>query len=107
MRIATGTRWIPFGHIGMGVTATGIGPPDLSGTFEFNLQGGGGVHWFFKDNVTLTLEARYVHWSCAGIHKPNLGLNGIQGMLGVRFFGKRTSRIKITITITIKIKRSV
>jgi hypothetical protein len=29
---------------------------------------------------------RYVHWSCAGIHHPNLGLNGITGMLGVTFF---------------------
>ena len=28
---ATGTRWIPFVDGGAGVTATGIGPPDLSG----------------------------------------------------------------------------
>src|ERR1041385_961798 len=32
---ATGTRWIPFLDGGVGVTATGIGSPDLSGTFEF------------------------------------------------------------------------
>jgi hypothetical protein len=83
---ATGTRWIPFGDLGAGVTATGIGPPDLSGTFDFNLQAGGGVHWFFKDNVALTLEAHYTHWSCAGIHQPNLGLNGVTGTLGVTFF---------------------
>jgi len=38
----TGTRWIPFLDAGAGVTATGIGPPDLSRTFEFNLQVGGG-----------------------------------------------------------------
>ncbi len=43
---AIGTRWIPFFDVGAGVTATGIGPPDLSGTFEFNLQVGPGVHWF-------------------------------------------------------------
>jgi lipid A 3-O-deacylase len=83
---ATGTRWIPFLDAGMGVTATGIGPPDLSGTFEFNLQAGVGVQWFIKDNMALSLEARYVHWSCAGISKPNLGLNGVTGMLGVTFF---------------------
>jgi lipid A 3-O-deacylase len=83
---ATGTRWIPFMDAGAGVTATGIGPPDLSGTFEFNLQGGPGVHWFLEDDLALTLEVRYVHWSCAGIHHPNLGLNGITGMLGVTFF---------------------
>jgi len=83
---ATGSRWIPFADLGAGVTATGIGPPDLSGTFEFNLQAGGGVHWFFKRNCSLTAEARYLHWSCAGLNKPNLGLNGVTGLLGVTLF---------------------
>jgi hypothetical protein len=83
---ATGTRWIPFADAGAGATATGIGPPDLSGTFEFNLQAGGGLHWFFKEQVALTAEAHYVHWSCAGIHQPNHGLNGVTGTLGVTFF---------------------
>jgi lipid A 3-O-deacylase len=83
---ATGTRWIPFVDGGAGVTATSIGPPDLSGTFEFNLQAGTGIQWFLKDNVALTMEARYVHWSCAGISNPNLGLNGVTGMLGLSFF---------------------
>jgi lipid A 3-O-deacylase len=83
---ATGTAWIPFFDAGAGVTATGIGPPDLSGTFEFNLQAGGGMQWFLWDKTALTLETHYVHWSCAGISKPNLGLNGITGMLGVAFY---------------------
>ncbi len=83
---ATGTRWVPFADGGAGVTATGIGPPDLSGTFEFNLQAGGGVHWFLRDNLAVTLESHFIHWSCAGIHKPNLGLNGVTGMLGVTLF---------------------
>src|SRR6267142_1796263 len=83
---ATGTRWIPFLDGGAGVTATGIGPPDLSGIFEFNLQVGAGVQWFLRENVALSLEARHVHWSCAGISKPNLGLNGVTGMLGLTFF---------------------
>jgi hypothetical protein len=83
---ATGTRWIPFVDIGAGVTGTGIGPPDLSGTFEFNLQGGAGVLFFLENNLALTLDVHFTHWSCAGIHKPNLGLNGVTGMLGVTFF---------------------
>jgi len=83
---ATGTRWIPFADVGAGVTATGIGPPDLSGIFEFNLQAGVGIHWFMKDNVALTMEARYMHWSCAGISDPNRGLNGVTGMFGVTWF---------------------
>jgi lipid A 3-O-deacylase len=83
---ATGTRWIPFIDGGAGVTATGIGPPDLSGTFEFNLQAGTGVQWFLKDNVALSLEACYLHMSCAGLHRPNLGLNGVTGMIGIGFY---------------------
>jgi len=86
---ATGTRWIPFVDGGAGVTATGIGRPDLSGTFEFNLQPGLGVHWFMCDNLALTSEVRYMHLSCAGMNHPNLGVNNVIGMVGVTwFFGK-------------------
>jgi len=83
---ATGTRWIPFFDLGAGVTATGIGPPDLSGTFEFNLQVGPGVHWFVRDNLALTGEVKFLHVSCAGIHDPNLGLNSVAGMIGLTWF---------------------
>jgi len=38
-----------------------------------------------KDNVAITLEARYVHWSCAGLSQPNSGLNGVTGLLGWSF----------------------
>jgi hypothetical protein len=86
---ATGSRWIPFFDLGAGVTAMGIGPPDVSGTFEFNLQAAPGVHWFFRDNVALTAEVRYIHFSCAGTHQPNLGINTVALMLGATwFFGK-------------------
>ncbi len=83
---ATGTRWIPYIDAGAGVTATSIRPPDLSNTFEFNLQAGAGVRWFFRDNVALTLDAHFLHMSCAGISKPNLGLNGLAGMAGLTWF---------------------
>jgi hypothetical protein len=83
---ATGSRWIPFVDLGAGVSATSIGPPDLSGTFEFNLQPGIGTLWFVKDTMALSFEARYLHMSCAGIHKPNLGLNGVAGLLGIKIF---------------------
>jgi len=77
---ATGTRWIPFVDAGVGVAATSIGHPDLSGIFEFNLQAGPGIQWFLKDRVAITMEARYLHLSCAGISKPNLGVNGVAGI---------------------------
>jgi len=79
---ATATRWIPFVDAGAGVTGTSIGAPDLSGTFEFNLQGGGGIQWFVKDNMAISVEARYVHFSNAGIRDPDHGLNGVTGLIG-------------------------
>ena len=83
---ATGTRWIPFVDGGAGVTATGISRPDLSGTFEFNLQPGIGVHWFVRDNLALTGELKYFHFSCAGISNPNSGMNNVTGMIGLTWF---------------------
>ena len=83
---ATGTRWVPFTDLGAGVSATSIGPPDLSGTFEFNLQANTGVNWFVRDNIALTFEAGYMHMSCAGIHPPNQGLNCVKGLVGITWF---------------------
>ncbi len=84
---ATGTRWIPLIDAGAGLTATGIGRPDLSNDFEFNLQAGTGLHWLVRDNWAVTLEARYFHISDAGMTYPNNGVNGVMGMIGItRFF---------------------
>jgi hypothetical protein len=83
----TGTRWVLFVDAGAGVSATSIGPPDLSNIFEFNLQAALGAHWFLKQDVALTVEVRFFHLSCAGISQPNQGLNGVLGLIGVtRFF---------------------
>lgn len=84
--LATGTRCVPFIDGGAGVSATGIGPPDLSGTFEFNIQGNIGAHWFLRDNLALTLETGYMHVSCAGIHYPNQGLNCVTVKAGLTCF---------------------
>jgi lipid A 3-O-deacylase len=83
---ATGTRWIPFVDVGAGVSATGIGRPDLGGTFEFNAQGAIGVHRVLRRNLALSFEARYMHISSAGIHEPNLGVNGVMGLVGLTWF---------------------
>jgi len=83
---ATGTRWVPFADLGAGVTASGVGPPDQSGTFEFNLQANVGTHWFVRDNMALTFEAGFLHMSCAGLHDPNLGVNTVKGMIGITWF---------------------
>jgi len=86
---ATGTRWIPFVDLGAGVTATGIGPRDLSGTFQFNSQASAGLRWFVRDDLALTGEVRLMHVSNAGIREPNAGANNIPVMIGVTwFYGK-------------------
>src|SRR5258706_9493203 len=69
---ATGTRWIPFLDLGAGVSATSIGPPDASGTFEFNLQANTGVHWFVRDNLALTSGVGNFTLPCPGFTQPIL-----------------------------------
>ena len=83
---ATGTRLVPFIDGGAGLTLTDIRHPDLSTDFEFNLQVGGGVHWFFKPNVSAMLDGRLVHFSNAGIDSPNDGVNTLVLYLGVNWF---------------------
>jgi lipid A 3-O-deacylase len=83
---ATGTKWVPFADAGAGVTGTGIGPPDLSHIFEFNLQLGAGLHRVVRSNLALTFEVKYFHMSCAGLSSPNLGLNGVTRLIGLTKF---------------------
>jgi len=84
--LATGSRWIPFIDGGAGVAATQIGPPDLSNTFEFNLQAGFGIHCFVRYNLAVTAEAKYLHMSDAGMTQPNFGVNGVAGLIGMTWF---------------------
>ncbi len=83
---ATGTRWIPFINAGAGLTGTDIRDGDLSTKFEFNLQFGGGVHYFLKDNLSLDFQYRFIHLSNAGLNTPNLGVNSSNIMLGGSWF---------------------
>lgn len=83
---ATGSRWVPFIDVGAGISGTGIGAPDLSGTFEFNVQGSVGTYYFLRKNLALSSDVRLLHMSCAGISSPNLGLNTILGTFGVSWF---------------------
>lgn len=83
---ATGTRWVPFFDFGGGVTATDIRNGELSTTFEFNLQAGAGVHYFIKDNLSLTFQWRYIHLSNADLKQPNVGVNNSSFLFGASWF---------------------
>jgi lipid A 3-O-deacylase len=83
---ATGTRWVPFVNAGAGVAATDIRGADLSTTFEFTLQAGAGVNYFWRDNAAVTFQYRGVHLSNAGIKDPNLGVNTSMFSVGMSWF---------------------
>ena len=79
--VATGTRWVPFAEAGVGLTATDIGGPDLSGNFQFNDQAGFGFYYFFRDDLAVTVHYRWLHLSNGGLIPPNHGIN-TQTLLG-------------------------
>jgi lipid A 3-O-deacylase len=83
---ATGTRWVPFFNVGAGIGATDIGRPDLSTTFEFNVQGGVGVRYFLRRDVALEFQYRFLHVSNSSIRSPNLGVNVNMFYAGVGWF---------------------
>ena len=82
----TESRWIPFIDGGAGVSGTDIGEPDLGTTFEFNVQLGAGTHYFFMDNIALTVQIRGIHLSNAYIKRPNHGANALIFLVGVTCF---------------------
>ena len=85
---AVGGRWVAFVDLGSGGTLTDIRDGDLSTTFEFNLQTGVGAHYFVRDNLSVTCQARLIHLSNANLDAPNLGVNNITLMLGVSWWFK-------------------
>ena len=82
----TGGLLVPFIDAGVGPTLTDIEKPDLCGNFQFNIRGGGGVHYFMTKERAWTLQAQYFHLSNAGTRSPNNGLNSLQIELGMEWF---------------------
>jgi len=82
-----GSRLSPFVDLGLGFVLTDIGLPDLSTTYQFSPQAGTGVHWTLSKHLALTLQARYIHISNAGLEQPNDGVNAFVFTGGLtRFF---------------------
>lgn len=79
-------RLVPFLEGGAGVSYTDISRPDLSDDFQFNLQAGLGVEYFFCSKTAATFETRLLHFSDAELTSPNHGANSVVFMLGlIRF----------------------
>jgi hypothetical protein len=84
--VATGSRWVPFVDAGVGFSYTSIRDGDLSTPYEFNLQLGGGSHYFIGNDRALTLQSRWLHLSNASLKEPNHGANTLMFFAGNKFF---------------------
>jgi hypothetical protein len=82
----TNSPWVPYIGGGLGCTATDIRDGDLSTTFEFNIQIGFGTHYFFRENLSMTMEVRGLHLSNASIDEPNHGSNTVMFLVGTSWF---------------------
>lgn len=82
----TDSPWVPYVGGAVGLSATDIREDDLSTTFEFNIQIGFGTHYFFREDVSMTMEVRGFHLSNAGIEHPNCGTNTVMFLIGTSWF---------------------
>ncbi len=83
----TGTRWVPFFDLGVGVLHWNLRLPGILGTqFNFTLQGGPGLHFFATDHLAITGQVRLHHISNAGTDSPNIGINSSVYLAGISYF---------------------
>jgi len=83
----TGTRWVPFFDLGVGILHWNLRLPTILATqFNFTLQSGIGLHYFATDHLAITGELRLYHISNAGYDSPNVGINSTVYLLGVSYF---------------------
>lgn len=77
---------VPFLEAGFGLTWTDIGEPDLGGDLQFNSQVGAGFYWFAEEDLALMFQYRFIHYSNAGLKRPNGGVNIHAAMIGISYF---------------------
>lgn len=85
----SGRRMVPFAEITGGALWTTQDVPFGTNNFNFSPQGGFGIHFLRKDNPNqaVTMAAKFLHISNAGIADANSGINAsIQFELGYTWF---------------------
>jgi lipid A 3-O-deacylase len=83
----TGTRWVPFFEVGVGILDADLNVPrDLNSQFNFTILGGPGINYFLTDNLAIVGQAGLHHISNAGRKSPNVGVNSVMGLLGVSYY---------------------
>lgn len=68
-------NFAPFVEIGAGINYVGLDVRELTGKFQFSLQGGIGLRRKISDHSDLTATVRWHHFSNAGTRAPNIGIN--------------------------------
>jgi len=79
------SRFQPYIKAGVGMDYMTLHTDEQATQFNFISTGVVGMHYFFKDNVALTLEGSYRHLSNAGIDHPNHGINSITADAGILY----------------------
>ncbi len=83
----TGTRWVPFFDLGLGILHWTLRLPGiLTSQLNFTLQGGPGLHYFATNHLAITGQVRLHHISNGGLESPNIGINSSVYLLGVSYF---------------------
>ena len=82
-----GRSWAPFVFAGVGGAWGDFfeGAVEISTAFEFILQTGAGVEYFFNNGTSINFNYRLWHLSNSNIKSPNTGLNAHVFSLGYTF----------------------
>jgi hypothetical protein len=80
-------RLIPFFDVGGGMLNTTLNAkaPELSGSFQFNAQGGPGVQYLVSPQRAVVIQYRWLHLSNANTQPPNISVNGNMITVGFRW----------------------
>jgi lipid A 3-O-deacylase len=81
-----GRQFVPYVFAGGGILYVDLGLPTMGSRLDFSYQGGVGVQYFWRKDVTFNFEYRYHHISNAGTAEPNEPLNSSKVLLGISLF---------------------
>ncbi|MBU1125797.1 MAG: acyloxyacyl hydrolase [Candidatus Omnitrophica bacterium] len=78
-------RLQPYLKLGVGMDYMTLHTREQSTQYNYTETGAVGAHYFFNQNVALTVEGRFRHLSNSGIKHPNQGINSRFAFLGIAY----------------------